>query len=212
MKQGLTRIGLLVATAALLSSCANPEEIYARAMTLQKANSHAEALALLEELAADEHVPSQLALAKAYDFGHGTGKNPVKAAYWYRKAAINGNANAQDNLGSCYYHGAGVPKNLEAAATWHRRAADRGYPPAFNNLGLCYRNGEGVPQDEVMALRCFRQAAELGDAAGQYNLGRCYFHGVGVPANIDMARFWVDKSAAQGYENAILFKQDNQWK
>lgn len=211
MKQRLTISLLLTAAAALLGSCTTPEQEFMRATALQQSNNHAQALPLLQELAEQEYTPAQLALAKMYDFGQGVTKDPVKAAHWYRQAAINGDANAQDNLASCYYFGSGVPKNLEAAATWHRRAADRGYPPAYNNLGLCYRNGEGVPQDEVMAAQCFRRAAELGNPAGQYNLGRCYFHGIGVLADEEMARFWINKAAAQNYQNAVLFKQDNQW-
>jgi TPR repeat protein len=94
---------------------------------------------------------------------------------------------------------------------WHQRAADQGYAPAWNNLGLCYRNGEGVPQDEIRAAGCFRRAAELGNDSGQYNLGRCYFHGVGVIQDIEQAKFWIGKAAAQGYKNAQLFMQDNNW-
>ncbi len=204
-------ITLTLAAAALLCGCVTPEQLYNEAHGLYAAKRYSEALPKMQEAADAEFVPAQLALAKSYDFGQGVAKNPTRAAYWYRKAAMNGDPNAQDNLGLCYYFGSGVKKDLPTAVKWHQRAADQGYAPAWNNLGLCYRNGEGVAQDEIRAADCFRKAAELGNDAGQYNLGRCYYHGVGVVQNLEQARFWIERSAAQGYKNARLFMQDNNW-
>ena len=51
----------------------------------------------------------------------------------------------------------------------------------------------------------------LGDANGQYNLGRSYFHGLGVPLDMEQAKYWVKKAAAQGHKNATAFMEDNQW-
>ena len=45
---------------------------------------------------------------------------------WFRKAAEQGLARAQYNLGVGYYQGAGVPQDYVAAARWFRMAAEAG--------------------------------------------------------------------------------------
>jgi TPR repeat protein len=87
-----------------------------------------------------------------------------------RKAADQGYAPAQDNLGAMYQHGRFVPQDYEAAVTWYRKAADQGYAPAQNNLGVMYGLGDGVPQDSVSALVWFKLAARDGDTDAIRNL------------------------------------------
>ena len=43
-----------------------------------------------------------------------------------RKAAEQGNAAAQNNLGALYHSGQGVAKDEKAAAEWFQKAADQG--------------------------------------------------------------------------------------
>ena len=45
-----------------------------------------------------------------YDDGQGVAQNYAEAARWYRKAADQGNASAQLNLGVSYYDGQGCCK------------------------------------------------------------------------------------------------------
>ena len=45
---------------------------------------------------------------------------------WYRKAAEQGDAKAQYNLGNCYYFGNGVTENEQEAVKWYRKAAEQG--------------------------------------------------------------------------------------
>ena len=71
---------------------------------------------------------------------------------WYRKAADQGYAEAQFNLGNSYSKGEGIPKDFAEAVKWYRKAADQGYAAAQNNLGKMYADGEGVPRDEVEGL------------------------------------------------------------
>ena len=81
---------------------------------------------------------------------------------WYRKAAEQGNAIAQYNLGDMYRVGEGVPPDNSAAASWYRKAAEQGYARAQNNLGVMYDNGEGVGQDDVSAYMWFNLATANG--------------------------------------------------
>jgi TPR repeat protein len=75
------------------------------------------------------------------------------AVMWYRKAADQGDAVAQSNLGFMYEKGRGVPQDYAAAVMWYRRGTDQGDAAAQNNLGIMYANGQGVPQDYVQAYK-----------------------------------------------------------
>ena len=74
-------------------------------------------------------------------------QDDAAAVKWYRKAAEQGDAVSQYNLGICYLSGKGVPRDYVEAAKWLRKAATRGDAGAQNRLGMCYENGQGVSQD-----------------------------------------------------------------
>src|SRR4029078_5876515 len=59
------------------------------------------------------------------------------AASWYRKAADQGSAKAQTELGLIYYNGNGVPQDYRAAAHLIRNAADQGNDLAQGWLAVC---------------------------------------------------------------------------
>lgn len=56
--------------------------------------------------------------------------NYLEAVKWYRKAAEQGYANAQYNLGWCYDLGRGVARDYVEAAKWYRKAAAQGHSTA----------------------------------------------------------------------------------
>ncbi|MDR2302146.1 MAG: sel1 repeat family protein, partial [Deltaproteobacteria bacterium] len=98
----------------------------------------------------------------------------------FRKAADQGDPEAQFYLGVAYYNGEGVPQDYAKAAKWYRKAADQGIPKAQLNLGYLYYNGEGVPQDYAEAVKWYRKAADQGIPEAQFNLGVAYGNGKGV--------------------------------
>ena len=51
--------------------------------------------------------------------GTGVEKDEQKAVEWYKKAAEQGYANAQSNLGWCYESGIGVGKDEQKAVEWY---------------------------------------------------------------------------------------------
>ena len=55
--------------------------------------------------------------------GWGMERNLVNAYRWYRKAAEDGLAYGQFNLGRCYGNGWGAAKDLSQAAFWYQRCA-----------------------------------------------------------------------------------------
>ena len=86
----------------------------------------------------------------------------AEAVRWYRLAAEQGDATAQNNLGVAYNNGEGVPPDDAEAVRWYRLAAEQGDATAQNNLGVAYGNGEGVPQDYVLAHMWLNVAAATG--------------------------------------------------
>ncbi len=53
-------------------------------------------------------------------------KDPKEAVKWYRKAADQGHAGAQHNLGWMYANGEGGERDPKEAVKWYRKAADQG--------------------------------------------------------------------------------------
>jgi TPR repeat protein len=86
-----------------------------------------------------------------YVTGYGVSKDEKQAAYWYRRAAEQGLAEAQYSLGRLYARGKGVPHDEEQATMWVRSAASQGFPPAEARLGARYATGNGTTQDNRLA-------------------------------------------------------------
>lgn len=92
---------------------------------------------------------------------------------WIKRAAEEGRANWQCNLGVCYFYGEGIEKNMSEASKWYKKAAEQGEAKAQFNLGLGYYNGEGVPQDYAEAIYWFGKASEQGNADAQLHIAWC---------------------------------------
>ena len=65
-----------------------------------------------------------------YSNGQGVEQDYKKAVEWYRKAAEQGHADAQNNLGFMYYTGQGVEQDYKKAVEWYRKAAEQGHADA----------------------------------------------------------------------------------
>ncbi len=61
-----------------------------------------------------------------YEYGKGTDENYTQAVYWYKKAAEQGDTEAQLNLAVMYASGEGIPENFVLAYKWANLAAARG--------------------------------------------------------------------------------------
>ena len=133
-----------------------------------------------------------------YFFGRGRPQDLARAREWWEKAAAQGNAGAQCNLGLLYANGRGVPQDLARAREWYEKAAAQGHVDAQGGLGMMYANGDGVPQDHAQAREWWEKAAAQGDGRAQFNLGLMYANGHGVPQDNSKAREWYAQAAAQG--------------
>ena len=86
-----------------------------------------------------------------YADGQGVPKDDQRAVVLVRKAAEQGEAFAQFNLGVMYDKGQGVLKDDQQAAAWYRKAAEQGFAEAQHSLGSMYAMGNGVPEDKQAA-------------------------------------------------------------
>ena len=102
-----------------------------------------------------------------YEGRSGFPQDYTKAAKHFHKAAEQGNANAQCNLGYSYHKGLGVTQNYTEAVKWYQKAAEQGDSIAQINLGYLYLTGESVPQDFSEAIKWYRKAAEQGSEEAQ---------------------------------------------
>ncbi len=126
----------------------------------------------------------------------------AQAAEWYRKAADQGIADAEYNLGVAVFQRPGRAAGLCPG----RRVVPQGRRPgrseAQTNLGLLYDHGQGVPQDYAQAARWYRMAADQGNADAPFISWRCSTdNGQGVPQDYAQAAQWYRKAADQG--NAV---------
>ena len=62
----------------------------------------------------------------SYHIGAGVTKDYAEAVKWYRKAADQGDARGQSELGNCYASGQGVTEEKETGYMWYLLAEARG--------------------------------------------------------------------------------------
>ncbi len=68
-----------------------------------------------------------------YAIGKGVRQDYVEAVKWFRKAAEQGDASAQNSLGSMYLNGYGLLQDFVEAHKWFNLAAARGNKLAEQN-------------------------------------------------------------------------------
>lgn len=96
--------------------------------------------------------------------------DPGLAIGWFYRAAEQGYADAQFNLGLMYANGEGIEQDIVQAVDLFRKAAEQGNIDAQNNLGALYYTGEGVERNVDIAIEWFERAAALGSDDARTNL------------------------------------------
>jgi len=127
----------------------------------------------------------------------------IKDVGWYRKAAEQGDAEAQNNLGVMYANGQRVPKNEAKAAEWFQKAAEQGYVDAQFNLGIVYANGQGVPKNEAKAVEWYNKAVAQGHTPALFNLGVIYYGATQIPRDSRKACSLWNLAGERGHQDAI---------
>lgn len=126
-------------------------------------------------------------------YGNDVPEDRAKGVEWIRKAAMQGDRDAQANLGECYWAGVGVEENQTEAENWCRKAANQGVGGAQLILGFL----SDEKHDYKNAVYWYRRSAEQGNGTAQNNLAVLYHAGRGVPVSYVDAYKWYNLAAAQ---------------
>lgn len=118
-----------------------------------------------------------------------------KAVETYRKAADQGDAEAQFGLAGCYCNGSGVKQSWSEAVKWYRLAIEQGHYYAKMQLGYCYFFGLGVKQDQAQAEKLFHEV-DYADACNR--VGFAYAYGKDTRKDLAKALEWYRKAADLG--------------
>jgi TPR repeat protein len=107
--------------------------------------AHAADMKATTDAAEKGDAAAQSELGNFYRWGDDkTDPDYKKAEEWYRKAAEQGFAEAENGLGELYTDGNGIQKDPAEALKWLSKAAEQGNRPAQMNLASIYVNGTGT--------------------------------------------------------------------
>ncbi|MCP3734527.1 SPOR domain-containing protein [Sphingomonas sp. RP10(2022)] len=101
---------------------------------------------------------AQFNLGQAYKLGRGVPLDPALAESWFRKAALQGHHQAEDNYGLALFQ---AGRKAEAAP-WLEKSVARGEPRGQLVLGTMLFNGDGVPRDYPRAYALMTLASQSG--------------------------------------------------
>ncbi|EPQ58518.1 HCP-like protein [Gloeophyllum trabeum ATCC 11539] len=179
--------------------------------TLGEAKNPREAVGWLKRAAeqADEENPHALhELALLHEMPN-NGLVPYDPAYAKRlltQAAQLGYTQSQCKLGHCYEVGAlTCPVDPKRSIAWYTKAAEKGSAEAELALSGWYLTGcEGVlKQSDSEAYLWARRAANKGLSKAEYAVGYYAEVGIGVKQDIEFAKRWYMRAAAQGNKRAM---------
>lgn len=204
---------LILSAALLFGPGSARAQDYNAGMAAFEAGDFERAVGIWDPLALAGDATAQYSLGKIYETGNmDLERDYGRAVEWYRLAAAQGVAAAQNNLGLMYAQGRGVARDVGRAAELWSAASKQNHDMAQFNLGLAYFRGEGLAENKQEAESRFRQAAKLGLAEAQYALGQVRLHGLTAEADRGEALAWYQLAAAQGHvkarEQAKLLRDD----
>ncbi len=107
-----------------------------------------------------------------------------------------------------YIYGQGAPLDYDKAFKWCSIAAEDMGASSLTLLAELYYLGNGVPQDKSKSFSLYKQAADMGHMHAQLMVFFHYVSGWGIEQNSRMALHYLNKSVSQGYEKAIIEKEN----
>ncbi len=185
-----------------LSFGANAENIIKLSLEQARAGNFEQAKEIIIDAAKGGDAEAQYFLSIYYQDPDGLNQ-PKVGDQWLLKAAMNGYTDAQYYYAwdlSVGWKDASVEK-LSKVIYWFEKAGYNGSDKAYANLGTLYDNDERDVLKEIEVL------ADKGDAMAQYNIGWINGRGLltedGLKQDEDLAKVWFEKSAKQGFQDAI---------
>ncbi|GLB35226.1 putative HCP-like protein [Lyophyllum shimeji] len=188
------KLGMILLN-GLLGEQKNPREainwLKRAAEQADEDNPHA-----LHELALLHEVPNSTLVP--YD--------PAYARSLFTQAAQLGYTPSQFKLGQCFEYGSlTCPVDPRRSIAWYTKAAEKGDPEAELALSGWYLTGsEGVlKQSDSEAYLWARRAANKGLSKAEYAVGYYAEVGIGIKQDIEFAKRWYMRAAAQGNKRAM---------
>ncbi|MCG8532636.1 MAG: sel1 repeat family protein [Desulfovibrionales bacterium] len=129
-------------------------------------------------------------LGVAFFTGKGVVKDLEKAAECFRRAARQGNPDAQHMLGHCYMEGLGVTPNITIGVYLMKQAIAQNHRISMFCLGECYLNGKFVKREVEKGMALLERSASLGMRRAQLSLAMRYRNGVAVCKDLVKAYSW----------------------
>ncbi|KAJ7074427.1 enzyme activator, partial [Mycena amicta] len=156
---------------------------------------------------ADEENPHALhELALLHEMGEYVPLDVMAAKNLLTRAAHLGYTQSQFKLGQCYEYGnLGCPIDPRRSIAWYTKAAEKGDPEAELALSGWYLTGsEGVlKQSDSEAYLWARRAANKGLSKAEYAVGYYAEVGIGIKQDVEFAKRWYMRAAAQGNKRAM---------
>ncbi|MBI3775914.1 MAG: sel1 repeat family protein [Gammaproteobacteria bacterium] len=149
------------------------------------------------------HLRAEYQLGIMYRDGVGVPKDLELAMRWLRVAAGSGHTQAQTAYDAL--NRAQLTREFDKL----QASAQAGDAAAQYALGRNYLTGK-APQavNPAQALAWLTRAAEQQQADAQYEVGVIYKDGSSVPRDLERAKLWLGKAAAQGHVKAKVALQD----
>lgn len=138
----------------------------------------------------------------------------TKAAYWWNEAASNNYIEAYNNIGIAYKLGKGVKVDLRKAVEYLKKGAEAGEDYAQRNYGDLFMEGIRIKTGSHKVIRSTKEycadddnvISTTYDSKSMKFVTRYYEevndYEILIPKDIEQAKYWWKKSAAQGNEVA----------
>ncbi len=178
----------------------NPEELYQKALTLEKRGKEKWALQLFEQVAEMGYVEAQLHLGDYYNIGPDWRVDRRKAFYWYSKAMEAGAPEAFYPI-AMYYRWpylVEIDCNDRKCFSILRKGALFGDALCMSCVADCYESGIGVRKNYSKALMWYKRYSKKTDylyhAEAYSIIGDYYYEGRGVEQDYVKAVSWYAKA------------------
>jgi TPR repeat protein len=162
------------------------------------------------------HPRDQYALGLLRKSGRGfLTRDPAKAAAWFRRAAEQGEADAQFALAQACLRGEGVAKDPAEALRWALASADQGNVDAMLLAGDLLQ-AEAPARALALYLRAqalLQARSVTGDTQAMLTLGLMYFRGQGMVPDPVEGYAWMlaaDRRGLPGLQRVIVLLESGQ--
>lgn len=173
-----------------------------------------EAFRYIENEAYNNNASAQFSLGQLYFYADNyLRQDTTKAVYWWNEAVKQDYVPAYNNLGLAFENGWGVEKNMRKAVDILKIGAEKGESYAQANYGRLYRDGVKILVGSHKETRTTdgyyggnQKVKQYYDSNKMdwitvYNVDVDDFETL-IPQDIEKAKYWWNKSAAQGNEYA----------